>query len=44
MMITTSPLTKQLYEDAAYLHRVHLHPQVQRDHFLNYWIDRDSFK
>lgn len=36
--------TQQLYEDAALLHRIrHEHP-VQRDHFLNYWLDRDYFK
>ncbi len=43
-MNTTSPLTRQLYEDAANLHRIRLHPLVKRDRFINYWIDRDSFK
>jgi hypothetical protein len=44
MMNTTSPLAQQLYQDAVYLHRIRLHPPVQRDRILNYWIDRDSFK
>jgi hypothetical protein len=43
MMTTTTMLTRQLYEDAAHLHRIRMRPPVQRDRFLNYWIDRDSF-
>lgn len=44
MMNTDTIEARQLYEDAAYLHRIRENPPVQRDRFINYWLDRDYFK
>jgi hypothetical protein len=44
MMIADNLGTRQLYEDAEYLHQIRHNPPVQRDRFINYWLDRDYFK
>ena len=43
-MITDNLGTRQLYEDAENMHRTRNNPPVQRDRFINYWLDRDNFK
>ncbi len=43
-MTTKEMMTRQLYADAASLHQIHSKHAVQRDRFLHYWLDRDSFK
>jgi hypothetical protein len=44
LMTTKEMMTRQLYEDAVLLHRIHTEHAVRRDRFLNYWLDRDCFK
>jgi hypothetical protein len=44
MMTARELMTRKLYEDAALLHRMQTEHPIRRDRFLNYWLDRESFK